>query len=212
VITESFQKSKRRLLLSEILLALKDIMDLSGYVPRDGKSSLVFQELMQSWGGTEDELRAELMQNCNRPGSYKPEFPFATEYIALPCHFIALREKAYFMQIMHQKCPGDRMALDGKLAARCGVPKSRMLKYSLEDFLRMSRAERVTYATELTSLRSKQFKLYQLTLTRAEPTTFTRKRFVLSTGESTPFNYYKNQGLNALDRDGRKRNHRDEGD
>ena len=181
-------------------------MDLSGFLPHNGETTRVFEELTAGWTGSEQELRRELDQNRNMAGSYKLEFPYSEEYVAVPSHFLCLREKAYYLQVLHQKSSGDSLVMSGKMAARCGVPKSRMLTYSLADYQRMSKAERVRYASELVSFRSKNFQMYQISVSRAEPTIFSRKRFVLSTGESNPFHYYRNYQQNSLDdREGRKR-------
>ena len=86
-------------------------------------------------------------------------------------------EKVYFLQVVYQKDENSEMSFGSKSASRCGIKKSRMARYSLTDYQRMSDATQVNYVSSLVSFQSKDFELHKVTVQRAEPTVFTRKKF-----------------------------------
>ena len=67
-----------------------------------------------------------------------------------------------------------------------------MLSYSIADYVRMSEADRVKYVSGLVVLRSKRFRMYEVTLSRAEPIPFSRKRWINENGSSNAFGHYLN--------------------
>ena len=197
---DSFDSCNELLLLSNVLFYLRDFLDLGGFIPQNDQRSLIYEQLLDQWNGQESVLRGELLKNSNRPGSYKPEYPFSTEFISIPSRFLSLREKAYHLEVLHQKTAECSMVVDAKIAARCGIKKSRMLKYTMNDFLRMSDVQKINYVSGLQSLRSKHFHIYQITSSRAEPTTFTRKKYTFKNGRSVPFGYYGISIMEAAER------------
>ena len=112
--------------------------------------------------------------------------------------FQELREKCYYLSVLHQKTVNSSLQLDGKIASRCAVKKSRMLSYSIADYVRMSEADRVKYVSGLVVLRSKRFRMYEVTLSRAEPIPFSRKRWINENGSFNAFGHYLNgDGVNG---------------
>ena len=81
----------------------------------------------------------------------------------------------------------------------------------MDDFIRMSAIPltdpqaRLGQVTDIISLRSRHFNLFEISSTRAESYSFTRKRFLTSDGNSLPFYYYKNDWLDRKDCAERKR-------
>ena len=174
-------------------------MDLSSYVPDQGKRSLIFEELLLKTGLPDEELRKIMLKNQNAYGQFAPEYPHSGSYMAMPCHFVSIREKVYFLQVVYQKDENSEMSFGSKSASRCGIKKSRMARYSLTDYQRMSDATQVNYVSSLVSFQSKDFEVHKVTVQRAEPTVFTRKKFVLSNRSSYPFQFYKNVTLDCHD-------------
>ena len=132
-------------------------------------------------------------------GKFSPEFPHTSSFICVPSDFLSLREKVYHLQVKYRVDPDSPMITGAKLATRCGVKKARMSKYSLEDFKRMTQAQKAVYVHSLVSFRSKLFQIFKISVSRSEPTVFSRKQFILSSGKSFPHGYYKNASLNAED-------------
>ena len=167
--------------LSDILFLLRQWVDLSSYIPpRDGsRRSLVFEELLETHKEmNEDELRLEMRQCEGRAGVYfTPEYPRSSAFIAIPSDFLSLREKVYNLRILYKDDEGSQMVSDSKIAARCGVKRSRMSRYTLSDFLRMSEQRKLNYVSNLVSFRSQQYDMHRISVKRCEPTIFSRKKF-----------------------------------
>ena len=186
-----YMESNSLLRFSAILFHLRSLLDLSCFVPNEGSRSLIFEEILRyQWNGSESDLRLEMLKNKGVIGQFSCEYPFTGEFMSIPYRFLALREKCYLLECLHQPTAEDYVSIDAKIAARCGIKKKRMLTYRMSDYIRMSVSDQVVYATNLHSFRSKGFNLYEITVSRAEPVPFTRKRYVLSDGSSFPFGYY----------------------
>ena len=200
----SFEDTRYKLRLSDVLYALRNTVDLSSYIPpSDGsRRSLVFEELMEAYPEmNQDELRAEMRQCEGRCGVYfTPEYPRSSAFIAIPSDFLSLREKVYHLNVVYKEDEGSEMVSDSKIAARCGVKRTRMSRYTLEDFLRMSQQRKLNYVSNLVCFRSKQYDMHRITLKRCEPTIFSRKKFILSNGSSYPHGFYLNATLDAADK------------
>ena len=201
----SYKDCGQLLKMSDILMALHSYLDLSLFVPAndaDASKSVMFREIESNWKGDLASLKTLMMSNKNRAGSFKMEFPFCDEYLSVPISFITLREKCYFLSVLHQKTVNSNIQLDGKIASRCAVKKSRMLSYTIADYVRMSETDRVKYVSGLVALRSKRFKMYEVTQSRAEPVPFSRKRWINENGSSNAFGHYLNGDGNGDGEDG----------
>ena len=170
---------------------MRQTVDLSHFLPNDqGRKTLVYQELKETTGLSENELALEMNLNHLKPGSFTPEWPYVNFYFSIPCRILILREKCYIVECMFQKTENGVLELQNKVAARGCVQKIRSLKYSIQDFIRMSNSLLPLYEHELQSLRSKNFTLYQLSSSRRTMSKFSRKRYVFADGTSLPFFYH----------------------
>ena len=126
-------------------------------------------------------------------------------------HSIFVILQVYNIAVLFQTSAEGPLQVTSKVAARGGVPRKRMATYAMDDFIRMSAVPltspraRLGQVTDIISLRSRHFNLFEISSTRAESFSFTRKRFLTSDGNSTPFHYYRNDELNRKDCIKRKR-------
>ena len=185
--------------MSDILFSLREHVDLSSYIPTPRKRSLIFEELIEKTGYSEERLKAEMNLNKSAPGKFGPEFPKTNSFLAIPRHFLSIREKVYFLEVAYKENAESELASTSKSASRCEIKKKHMAQYSLDDYQRMSDATKINYAKNLVSFQSKEFEIHKVTVNRAEPSVFTRKKFQLSNRTSYPFHYYKNFNLNCQD-------------
>ena len=200
--SQSFATSKHPLLLSEILWALKDVMDLSSYLPTTAsKRKLVYEELCEAMPGQESYIDSELAKNKSRAGSLGLEIPHTDKYFAIPSHVVIIREKCYYIQVLFQNDAESDCQFSSKLACRGAIPKYRAQKFTLRDFAKFSISEKIEYASSLSGLRSKNFNLYQVDFKRRHVTKFSKKRFMTMSGESFPFNFFLNETLELNETD-----------
>ena len=154
---------------SEILFALRHLLNLSGLIPRGDRRSIVYEEWISDQGLSAEEAQTQLEQNRKAFGKYKLEFGKTdTAYLALPQCALFIREKLYHISVMYKDNPDGAFQIASKIAARGSVPKTRMQKYGLEDFLRMSRLDLTRRGAQpkkvrrIITLRSRNFNLFQL--------------------------------------------------
>ena len=175
------------LTLSHVLFCLKDVMDLS-HIKKG--ISYFFKELMDSLNVSELQLSRILNKNAGKAGMFELEWSHANAYFSIPFRAFVVREKCYGVDILFQRGENEPMQLATKIAARSGVTKVRSLKYSIEDLIRFSRLDHVEYERNLTSLRTKTFKMFEISVKRRVMNIFSRKRYLLKNGESVPFAFY----------------------
>lgn len=191
---------------SEILFALRHLLNLSALLPKGDRRSIVYDEWISCQGLNPQEARIQLEQNRKAFGKYKLEFgKTETSYLALPQCALFIREKLYHISVMYKDAPDGPFQVASKIAARGAVPKTRMQKYGLEEFVRMAqlnltrRGAKPKKVRKIISLRSRNFNLFQLKSKRHESFVFSRKRHLTSDGNSRPLNFYRNAKLDRID-------------
>ena len=115
--------------------------------------------------------------------------------LSLVC-LILYREKLYFIEVLHQRSPEENAEYAAKTASRCGIPRTRMKSYKIQDFIRMSTATSAELVGNLRSLQSKQYRIHLVNFKRREPSVFSKKRYLHPSGDSSPFHYH---AINALE-------------
>ena len=123
------------------------------------------------------------------------------KYFSLPLSSFILREKSYYITVAYALGPNDPIRYTGKSAARGAVTRVRASKYCLNDFIKLSNAERVFYATKLEGIRNKHCSLFHIEYSRKCATKFSRKRFLLLNGDSFPRGYYLNEAFEFVDKE-----------
>ena len=195
-----YQNSGQPLLLSDVLFCLRDVMDLSHYIPtKDSPRKLVFSELQVSHPELSlEELTYELSKNKQKAGKLSLEIPFTQSFFSIPMQVLLIREKCYAIEILFQKSESDEVQFTSKIAAR-SIPRYRAAKFSLKDFAKFSSAEKVEFSRNLAGLRAKNFCMFEIEYSRRNITRFSKKRFQISSGETFPFNFYLNSELEFLE-------------
>ena len=130
-------------------------------------------------------------KNCRVPGSFKVEWPKSEAFFSVPFRVIVLREKAYIVEAIVKQSLQDPIKLFNKVAARSSCKKLRTGKYGIDKFLELGNSVGPVFEHNLTSLRSKSFQIFQISSSRRTLSKFSRKRFVLKSGKSVPFAFYK---------------------
>ena len=153
--------------------------------------SFFYNEMKESLNVSEEQLNQMLMKNMGRPGFFELEYSHANSYFSIPIRSFILREKAYGLDVLVQRGENMPMQLITKIAARCGVHKARTLKYGIDDLIRFSKLNHVEHESDLTSLRTKQFTIYEISVKRRVMSIFSRKRVLLDSGKSVPYNYHR---------------------
>ena len=207
----SAEKLGRFVRFSELCWILRDHLDLSDILPISGtrERSLYYEELLsvlKPQGWTEAALRRELSKNFGRPFTLKFEFPrLKSSYYSIVKSVWHVREKCYCVNIIYQTDVGTDVRTDLKKANRGGVTRARLENFGESDYAQMSASSRLIEAEGLRSFKSFNFQIFENTYSRTVSTSYSRKRHILSTGLSTPFNMYLNEDLDESDKQYMKR-------
>lgn len=189
---QSYESSKHVLTLSEIFFQLHDILDLSKYCPRPGKPKRVFDELKRARPDmTENMIVEVLCQNAKKAGVLSLECPLQDSYLCIPYSVCILKEKLYYINCIYYESEDSAPAFVGKSAARGAIPRARASKFTLDDFVRMSTAQKTEFASRLFGIRTRNLGLYQVEMSRRFATRFSPKRFLLPNGGSLPFGHHR---------------------
>ena len=177
IIAPSYQRCGRYLRLSDIYLAIRDVLDLSPL--------LEFPE-NQIWKEFKERLSPEdynsLVQKTQTlrgvSGLYKLEHPIAQKMQGIRTFYV-VRHKVYFSLISLEQEDGVYTSFLKK-CLKGAVLRTRADCLKMADFFEFGDAEKpVTLQEDMRSICSKNWNVYFVSLDRKSPTIYCRKRYLL---------------------------------
>ena len=191
VLAPSFSPCNQLLRQSDLLYCIKDQIDFGPFLKYP--QCRVLREIKErlEGGAAFEEFLEEARLRNNQPGLFKLEHELASDSATVQV-FHTIRTKAYVclisMKDLNQP-PRDYL----KRSLKGAVLKNRAQGLSLLDFLKMGNLtdpKTPDVHLDMRRLRSKNWKIYFLSMNRGGTTAFDRKRLLVDTsGFSVPFHF-----------------------
>ena len=191
VLAPSFSSCNQLLRQSDLLYSIKDQIDFGPFLKYP--QCRVLREIKErlEGGAAFEEFLEEARLRNNQPGLFKLEHELASDSATVQV-FHTIRTKAYVCLISMKDIdqpPRDYL----KRSLKGAVLKNRAQGLSLLDFLKMgdlTDPKTPDVHLDMRRLRSKNWKIYFLSMNRGGTTAFDRKRLLIDTsGFSVPFHF-----------------------